>query len=120
MLDAGTVVLAVEYNGYQGANRTVLAQASAHGRAASMFWIVNALTSQSFAEGGQVLASFEPGLDPVPGPAVAAALDSLDFEDYRDKEGKGLVALERLTGCGFTAADLERIVAAGTAFQVNR
>lgn len=87
-----------------------------------MFWNVNALTTLSFAEGGQVLASFEPGLDPVPdaGPAVAAALDSLDFEDYQDKEGKGLVAMERFTGRGFTTADLERIVAAGTAFQVNR
>jgi hypothetical protein len=121
VLDAGAAVLAVEYNGYKGADEAVLARASAHGRAASMFWNVNGLTTLSFAEGGQVLASFEPGLEPVPdaGPAVAAVLDGLDFEDYRDMEGKGLVAVERFTGRGFTAADLERIEAAGIAFQIN-
>jgi hypothetical protein len=59
VLEAGTAVLAVEYNGFQGADQAVLRRASAGGRA-GMFWNVNALTRLSFAEGGQMLASFEP------------------------------------------------------------
>jgi hypothetical protein len=79
---------------------------------------VNALTRLSFAEGGQVLASFEPpeGIDA--GPAVGAALDGLDFDDYRNKEGKGLVAVERFTGRGIIGQDLDQIQAADIAFRI--
>ena len=118
VLDTGGAVLAVEYNGFQGADEDVLRRASAGGRAASMFWNVNALTRLSFADGGRVLASFEPGEDTDAGPAVAAALDGLDFEDYRDTGGKGLVAVQRFTGHGITAGDLERIEAADVAFRI--
>jgi hypothetical protein len=52
------------------------------------------------------------------GPAVAAALDGLDFGDYRDKTGKGLVAVQRFTGCGITAQGLDRIEAADIAFRI--
>jgi hypothetical protein len=118
VLDTPTAVLAVEYNGFRGADEAVLRRASAGGRAASMFWNVNALTRLSFAEGGHVLASFEPSGDINAGPAVAAALDGLDFDDYRDKEGKGLVAVQRFTGRGITAQDLDRIEAADIAFRI--
>jgi hypothetical protein len=53
-----------------------------------MFWNVNALTRLSFAESGHVLASFEPPEDINAGPAVAAALEGLDFDDYRDREAR--------------------------------
>ena len=67
VLAAENAVLAVEYNGYQGSTEAVLRRASAGGRAASLFWNVNALTRLSFAEGGRVLAGFE--LLRVPGDA---------------------------------------------------
>jgi hypothetical protein len=121
-LATDAAVVAVEYNGWAGSLEPVLCRASAGGRAASMFWNVNAVTRLSFAEGGQVLASFEPLLDPpeeaVAVPAVAAALAGLDFEDPWDTAGKGLVAVERFTGRGITAEDLERIETADVAFRI--
>jgi Family of unknown function (DUF6461) len=118
VLDAEGAVLAVEYNGFQGSDEAVLGLASARGRAASMFWNVNGLTCLSFAEGGRVLASFEPPHDVDAGPEVAAALDGLDFDDYRDESGKGLVAVERFTGRGITQQDLDRIEETDIAFWI--
>lgn len=120
VLQAATAVIAVEYNGFRGTGRSVLCRASAGGRAASMFWNINALTNLSFAEDGKLLASFEPPVagDVDVGPQVAAALDGLDFDDYRDKVAKGLAAVQRFTGRGITARDLERIEAAGIAFRI--
>ena len=120
VLEAGTAVLAIEYNGFRGSGEAVLRRASARGRAASMFWNVNAQTRLSFAEDGRVLASFEPPEDADAGPAVAAALDGLDFDDYRDnKTGKGLVAVQRFTGRGITAQDLDQIETADIAFWIT-
>jgi hypothetical protein len=119
VLEAGTAVLAIEYNGFQGSNEAVMRRASARGRAASMFWNVNAMTRLSFAEDGQLLASFEPPEDVDAGPAVAAALDGLDFDDYRNKTAKGLVTVQRFTGRGITARDLDQIEAADTAFRIT-
>jgi hypothetical protein len=51
-------------------------------------------------------------------PAVAAALDGLDFDDPRDPVGRGLVAVQRFTGRGMTAEDLDRIEAADIAFRI--
>jgi hypothetical protein len=122
VLDTGTAVLAVEYNGWQGSDEAVLCRASAAGRAASMFWNVNADPMLSFAEGGRLLASFDPVTQSSEHaeavPAVAAALDGLDFNDYRNTTGKGLVAVQRFTGRGITAEDLERIEAADIAFRI--
>ena len=120
VLEAATAVIAVEYNSFRGTDRTVLSRASAGGRAASMFWNINALTNLSFAGDGNLLASFEPPVagDVDVGPQVAAALDGLDFDDYRDKVAKGLAAVQRFTGRGITAQDLERIEAAGIAFRI--
>jgi hypothetical protein len=119
VLEAGTAVLAIEYNGFQGSNEAVMRRASARGRAASMFWNVNAMTRLSFAEDGQLLASFEPPEDVDAGPAVAVALDGLDFDDYRNKTARGLVTVQRFTGRGITARDLDQIEAADTAFRIT-
>lgn len=119
VLDAGTAVLAVEYNGFAGTDKEVLRRASAGGRAASMFWNVNAMTQLSFAEGGEVLAAFEPFDDVDAGPAVAAALDGLDFADHRHKTGKGLVAVQRFTGRGIAQRDLDQIEAADVAYRIE-
>jgi hypothetical protein len=121
VLDARTAVIAVEYNGFQGSNREVLERASVGGRAASMFWNVNGMTCLSFAEDGEVLASYEPfgPLAEDTRPAVAAALEGLDFSDHRDKTEKGLVAVERFAGRGITREDLDRIAGANVAYRIG-
>jgi hypothetical protein len=119
VLDVGSAVLAVEYNGFQGANEPVLARASSQGRAASMYWNVNALTRLTFADHGDVLVSVEPFGDIEAPPPVAETLVGLDFADYhRDKSLMGLVAVQRFTGYGMTADDLTRIEAADVAFRI--
>jgi hypothetical protein len=125
VLTDGPVVIAVEVNGWQGADVTVLEQASAswpQTRAASMYWNVNAQMALSFAEGGTVLASADPGLDPMTDltahPGVRAALEGLDFDGFEDVVGKGLVAVERFTGRGITAEDVERLLDAQVAFRI--
>ncbi|MEV4808902.1 DUF6461 domain-containing protein [Micromonospora avicenniae] len=123
VLDAGPAILTVEYNGFQGSQEPVLRRASAHGRAASMFWNVNALMRLSFAEQGRLLAAFEPGMSAAEPkvdaePAVTAATAGLELADLVDRHLKGLVAVERFTGYGITAADLDRITTAGTGFRI--
>jgi hypothetical protein len=119
VLDVGGAVLVVEDNGFRGTDQAVLSAASSGGRAAGMFWNVNAVTRLSFAEGGQVLASFEPseGHQHLP-PAVNDALTGLDFAEYDERIGKGLVAVERFTGYGITAADLTSIRDVGVGYRV--
>ncbi|WP_433294786.1 DUF6461 domain-containing protein [Pseudonocardia sp. CA-142604] len=113
-------VLALEYNGWQGAQGPVLRRASAHGSAASMYWNVNALTSLSFAREGELLASFEPPPPALPGdPEVLAALAGLELEDYHDRVEKGLVAVERFTGRGVRAEDVALVEAAGIAYRIH-
>jgi hypothetical protein len=119
VLPVGDAVLAVEYNGWQWAQMPVLRLASARGRAASMYWNVNALTNLSFARGGVMLASFEPPPPDAPGDAeVIAVLEGLELEDYHERVEKCLVAVERFTGRGLRAEDLERIEAAGVAYRI--
>jgi hypothetical protein len=119
VLDVGGAVLAVEYNGWQGSNQPVLARASRHGRAASMYWNVNAVTRLSFAEHGEVLLSLEPYGEIEAPPRVAETLVGLDFADYhRGKQSMGLVAVQRFTGYSMTAEDLGGIVAADVAFRI--
>lgn len=115
-------VAAVEDNGWAASERPVLEALSRSGRAASMFWNVNAVTRLSFAENGHLLASFEPGFgeeSAVP-PEVAEALQGIDFEDYRDRVPKCLAAAFRFTGAVFGPEDLERIEAADLVYPLIR
>ncbi len=111
-------VLAVEDNGFQGAQAQVLRALSRRGRAASMFWNVNALTRLSLAEHGRIVASFEPGLDRAAeiAPAALPYLEGLDLTDHRNKIEKCLVAVERSTGHPVRPVDVERIEAGGVAY----
>jgi hypothetical protein len=119
VLDVGGAVLAIEDNGWQGSTTPVLTRASASGRAASMFWNVNAVTRLSLAERGEVVLSVEPFGDLDAPPPVAAILTGLDFADHhRNKRLMGLVAVQRFTGHGITAEDLARIEAAGIGFRI--
>ncbi|SHN43759.1 DUF6461 domain-containing protein [Cryptosporangium aurantiacum] len=119
VLDVGDAILAVEFNGYLGSREPILCAASAQGRAASMFWNVNAVTRLSFAEHGELLAGFEPWGDVPAEPAVAAALDGLDFAELGDREEKGLLAVERFTGRGLREEDLARVEEAGLGYRVS-
>ncbi|GGN72408.1 hypothetical protein GCM10010112_40670 [Actinoplanes lobatus] len=119
VLDAGGAVVLVEENGYRGANAGVLRAASANGRAASWYWNVNAVTRLSFAEGGELLAAYEPFGDEDWPPELAPVLAGLDFSANGDRDGKGLVAVERFTGRGLTEDDLARIEKAGVAYRID-
>ncbi len=120
VLDLGGVVVAIEENGYYGSQAEVLTAASRAGRAASMFWNVNAVTRLSFAKAGVLLSSFEPGLDePSADEEVVAALAGLDLENHRDGTEKGLVAVERFTGRGLYPEDLEDIERRGVAYRIT-
>jgi len=80
-------------------DKCVLSRASAGGRAASMYWNVNALTRLSFAEHGQVLLSEEPFDDLEAPPAVAPTLAGLDFGDHRRRKPlMGMLAVQRCSG----------------------
>ena len=118
VLDTGTAVVAVEYNGSVGAQELVLRRVSAAGRAGSMYWNANALTRLSFAEQGELLAGFEAMGLVDGGPRLTEVLAGLDFEDYRDTVAKGMVAVERFTGYTVTPEDIARIEAAGTGFRI--
>ncbi|MDI6102677.1 DUF6461 domain-containing protein [Actinoplanes sp. NEAU-A12] len=118
VLDAGTAVLVVEDNGYRGTDQAVLEAASVHGRAASMFWNVNAVTRLSFAEAGRLLAMHEPWGHEQWAPELAEVLTGLDFAEVGDRNEKGLLAVERFTGRGLTPADLAAIERAGTGYRI--
>ncbi|WP_218826903.1 DUF6461 domain-containing protein [Actinomadura meyerae] len=119
VVDVGGAVVAVEYNGWQGSTQPVLARASTGGRAASMYWNVDAMTRLSFAEHGDVLLSEEPFGPLDAPPSVAGTLAGLDFADHhRGTSLMGLVAVQRFTGHGITADDLARIEAADIAFRI--
>jgi hypothetical protein len=81
-----------------------------------VYWDVEALTRLSFAREGEVVA-FEPGIEQPP--ALEPILADLDFADYRDKIGKGLVAVERFTGRGFRPEDLVSLEEAGMAYEIT-
>ncbi|MBL7252988.1 DUF6461 domain-containing protein [Paractinoplanes lichenicola] len=115
-LDVGGATLVVEENGYQGSRAEVLRAVSTGGRAASMFWNVNALTRLSFAEAGEVISSSEPfGRLDVP-PEVAG----LDFGTPGGRTELGLVAVERFTGHAIAEADVTRLYDAGVGYRLSR
>ena len=89
-------ILVIEPDHYRGSDKSVLEELSRHGRAASMFWNVNAVTTLSVAENGELLDAFE-GWDEATHPAVLALFQGLDLHDYQDKVARGLV-VERFTG----------------------
>ncbi|GAB2602147.1 hypothetical protein Aab01nite_62940 [Paractinoplanes abujensis] len=122
VLDLGGAVLIVEENGFEGSRADVLQALSTGGRAASMFWNVNANTRLSFAAAGEMLSSFEPYtplIGEVP-PEVAPALDGLDLGGPGGRTEMGLVAVERFTGHALTEADLTRLYDAGVGYPLTR
>jgi hypothetical protein len=95
--EAGAVVVAERFDGYQGTRPEVLRRASVDGRAASYGWTIDADSRLSLAENGRVIYSSdilgeEPG--PVP-PEVSSCLVGLTFaENWLDD---ALMAISRFT-----------------------
>ncbi|TCO54128.1 DUF6461 domain-containing protein [Actinocrispum wychmicini] len=111
LLTVDDVVLAVEENGFQGADRDTLTALSRNGKAASLYWNVNANFQLSLAERGELVFAGHPGRDP-----GAPHIDDLDFDDFRHYNAKGLTAIARFVGRGMTADDLSAIYAADQAY----
>lgn len=100
-------VLALEPNGYLGAQAEVLAALSASGTAACMYWNVNYDTSLSWARDGELIASFdlldEDADDRQALPADLLPLAALADDEDEDPRRIGLALVERLTGVTLTA-----------------
>ncbi|ONH31860.1 hypothetical protein [Pseudofrankia asymbiotica] len=112
-------VVAIEDNAFRGSRPEVLAALSRLGRAGSVFWNVSAGPRLGLAEGGEALFDgFEPGMWQATPAAAEPYLVGLDFEDFRDRAEKCLVAVERFTGYAVQAHDLERIEEADVAYEI--
>jgi hypothetical protein len=107
VLAVDDIVLAVEDNGYQGANEDRLTALSRNGNAASLYWNVNANFQLTVAERGKLLFAGHPGHEP-----GAPHTEDLDFDDFRHRNAKGLTVLARVAGRGITAADIDAIISA--------
>ena len=97
-------VLAVEPNGLEGSREVVLRQASAQGRAGSMFWTPDGLTTLSLAESGEVLFSADIAEDQAPDPGLEEYFGGGSFgEDDGPVEwvAYGLGVIERFTNVRF-------------------
>ena len=105
-------VLVVEPSHYRATERPVLEALSRTGRAASMFWNVNAVTMLSLAENGELLDSFE-WFDEASHPNVLSLLEGLDLFTNADNIARGMLVIERFTGWSVTADLIEGLVAAG-------
>ncbi|MFS8102321.1 DUF6461 domain-containing protein [Lentzea alba] len=105
-IDGGVVV--IESNNYVGSRREVLERLSRNGKAASHYWNVNAVRRLSFARDGRVICSEEPWEEADYGddPEVAAALEGLDFGNFRHTDAKGITAVTRFTGTTLPEEDL--------------
>jgi hypothetical protein len=105
-------VLVVEPSHYRATERPVLEALSRTGRAASMFWNVNAVTRLSLAENGELLDSFE-WFDEASHPDVLSLLEGLDVFTNADNVARGMLVIERFTGWSVTADLIEGLVGAG-------
>ncbi|ONI82639.1 hypothetical protein ALI22I_42150 [Saccharothrix sp. ALI-22-I] len=111
VLAVDDVVLAVEENGFQGADNDTLTALSRNGKAASLYWNVNGNFQLTVAERGEPLFAGNPRHEP-----GAPHTEDLDFDDFRHRKAKGLTAVARFTGRGITADDLAAIYAADQAY----
>ena len=112
-------ILVIEPGDFRGSEKAVLEALSHNGRAASMFWNVNAVTTLSVAENGELLDAFE-GWDEATHPAVLALFQGLDLHDYQDKVARGLVVIERFTGCTVTEDLVLQMEAMPAGYRLSR
>jgi hypothetical protein len=115
VLAVDDVVLAVEDNGYQGADEDTLTALSRNGKAASLYWNVNANFQLAVAEHGKLLYAGDPRHEP-----GAPHTEDLDFDDFRHRNAKGLTALARAAGRDITADDIAAIHTADQAYVLEK
>jgi hypothetical protein len=108
------VVLAVEENGFQGADDNRIKELSRNGKAASVYWNVNANFRLTFAARGELVYSGE-----APREGDPPDTEDLDFHDFRNRYAKGVVAVARFVGRGITEADMAAIYAADQAYLLD-
>lgn len=112
-------ILVIEPGDFRGSEKAVLEEVSHNGRAASMFWNVNAVTRLSLAENGELLDAFR-WWDEATHPAALALFDGLDIQDNQDKVARGLVVIERFTGCTVTAELVSEVLAMTVGYRLLR
>ncbi|MGI8416699.1 MAG: DUF6461 domain-containing protein [Nakamurella sp.] len=118
VLAVDNTAIAVEVNGWQGAQPPVLRELSKNGRAASMYWSVNNNGTVSIAAAGEVLGSGGLGMQHEDSPELDAALAGLDLDDYRDTVAKGQLAVERFTGFVVRQEHLDALLAVDRAYPI--
>ena len=116
---SGRAVLVVEPDGYRGTEVSVLVALSRHGRAASMYRNVNAVTRLSLAEGEKMLDAVE-WLGEAENPIVRALFHGLDIHDYTDRVARGLVVIERFTGYAVTEEIADQVQAMTVGYRLSR
>jgi len=58
--------------------------------------------------------------DEVTHPAVLALFEGLDIHDYQDKVARGLVVIERFTGCTVTEDHVSQMEAMTVGYRLSR
>jgi hypothetical protein len=114
VLAVDDVVLAVEENGFQAAGSNRMKALSRKGKAASIYWNVNANFQLTFAEHGELVYSADSA-----GKANPPGMGDLDFNDFRHRNIIGVAAVARFAGRGITEADLAAIYAADQAYLLD-
>lgn len=111
VVDVPGGVLAIEYNGFQGAQEEVLEALSGNGPASSMFWNVNDDNAFSCARDGQLLATVDmydaEDPDEVDLPPDLQALFELGADEDADLHALGLAMIEQFTGIKITPIHVE-------------
>lgn len=97
----GDGVVAIESNGWQGTRPEVLRRASVTGRAASVYWNVNAVKTFTAAEGGVVLDQIEYWSE-LTDPRLLELSEDLDLDTHADASARGMLVAERFTGVTVT------------------
>ena len=101
--------------GSQGADTDTLTALSHNGKAASLYWNINANFQLTIAEHGKLLYAGDPRDEP-----GAPHTEDLDFDDFRHRNAKGLTAVARFAGRDITANDLAAIHTADQAYVLEK
>ena len=111
-------IAVLEITDYRGTKPSVLEELSMHGRAASMYCNVNFVTQLSLAENGELLESVE-YWDLATHPVTLALFHGLDVHTFQDVLARGLVVIERFTGCAVTEESAAQVQAMTVGYRLS-